>query len=144
MLSSRPQRLQTATSPLLELLGIPFDLRLVAELLSESEERTDFRGINTQAGLLNKYWLNHDPGFSRHLLFDYAVGRLVLGSDFGRFLEAIAREGDLSLFLRPSIGLSLQRSLAQEASHLLVGSHAIRFGRRRAGDRKDHWSSGYP
>jgi hypothetical protein len=160
---------KTATPPLLELLDIPFNLRLVAEMLSESAERTDFRGIETQVGLLEKYWLNRvirSPeegnireavlteivnalvqerkltiakthilnttkevqfsslcsdnviveqvanlhgrniiGFSHHLLFDYAVSRLVLRSDFGRFLEAIATERDLSLFLRPSIDL---------------------------------------
>ena len=159
----------TATQALLELLDIPFNLRLVAEMLSESGERTDFRGIETQVGLLEKYWLNrvirsaaegntreavlteivnalvqerkltiakshilnttkeiqfsslcsdnviveqvanlhgrNIIGFSHHLLFDYAVSRLVLGSDFDSFLEAIATERDLSLFLRPSIDL---------------------------------------
>jgi hypothetical protein len=49
---------KTATPALLELLDIPFNLRLVAEMLSESGERTDFRGIETQVGLLEKYWLN--------------------------------------------------------------------------------------
>jgi hypothetical protein len=159
----------TATPKLLELLDIPFNLRLVAEMLSESGERTDFRGIDTQVGLLDKYWfirvirssaegnireavlteivttlvrerkltiakaqiltaakeaqfssLSSDNviveqvanlhgrniiGFSHHLLFDYAVSRLVLGSGFERFLETISRERDLSLFLRPSIDL---------------------------------------
>lgn len=48
----------TASQPLLDLLDIPFNLRLVAELLSETQERADFRGIDTQVGLLDKYWLN--------------------------------------------------------------------------------------
>jgi hypothetical protein len=160
---------RTANPSLLELLDIPFNLRLVAELLSESEARADLGGIDTQVGLLDKYWLNRvirsGPegnvreavlteivaalvrerkltiakahilsttkdvqfsllcsdsviveqianlhgrniiGFSHHLLFDYAVSRLVIASDFGRFLEAVAQERDLSLFLRPSIDL---------------------------------------
>ncbi len=160
---------RTATPSLLELLDIPFNLRLVSDMLSESGGGTDFRGIDTQVGLLNKYWLSrvirsgaegnireavlteivtalvrerkltiakahilaatresqfsslcsdnviveqvanlhgrNIIGFSHHLLFDYAVSRLVLGSDFALFLEAIARERDLSLFLRPSIDL---------------------------------------
>jgi hypothetical protein len=49
---------RTATAPLLELLDIPFNLRLVTEMLSEEGERTDFRGIETQVGLLRKYWEN--------------------------------------------------------------------------------------
>jgi len=160
---------RTASHQLLGLLDIPFNLRLVAELLSETEAATDFRGIDTQVGLLDKYWLNrvirsgiegnireailteivnalvgqrkltvaklhiletakeaqfsslcsdnviveqvanlhgrNIIGFSHHLLFDYAVSRLILGSDFSGFLKAIARERDLSLFLRPSIDL---------------------------------------
>ncbi len=48
----------TATPSLLELLDIPFNLRLVSDMLSESEERTDFGGIDTQVGLLEKYWLS--------------------------------------------------------------------------------------
>ena len=48
------------------------------------------------------------------MLFDYAVSRLVLGSDFGRFLEAIARERDLSLFLRRSIGLFFKEAWLKE------------------------------
>ena len=159
----------TATPSLLELLDIPFNLRLVSDMLSESEERTDFSGVDTQVGLLEKYWLSRvirsaaqgnvreavlteivsalvgerkltvakahilsttkEPefaslcsdnviveqvanlhgrniiGFSHHLLFDYAVSRLVLGSDFELFLQTISRERDLSLFLRPSIDL---------------------------------------
>jgi hypothetical protein len=159
----------TATRSLLELLDIPFNLRLVSDMLSEKEERTDFGGIDTQVGLLEKYWLSRvirsgaqgnvreavlteivtalvgerkltvakthilsttkEPqfsslcsdnviveqianlhgrniiGFSHHLLFDYAVSRLVLASDFEGFLQTISRERDLSLFLRPSIDL---------------------------------------
>ena len=169
---------KTASRPLLELLDIPFNLRLVAELLSESEERTDFRGIDTQVGLLDKYWLNrvirsgkegnireavlteivaalvrerkltiakshilgttkevqfsvlcsdnviveqvanlhgrNIIGFSHHLLFDYAASRLMLRSDFTEFLEAIARERDLSLFLRPSIDLFFKEAWLKE------------------------------
>jgi hypothetical protein len=169
---------KTASRSLLELLDIPFNLRLVAELLSENEERTDFRGIDTQVGLLDKYWLNrvirsgkegnireavlaeivtalvrerkltiakshilkttkevqfsslcsdnviveqvanlhgrNIIGFSHHLLFDYAVSRLVLADDFAEFLEAIARERDLSLFLRPSIDLFFKDAWLKE------------------------------
>ena len=169
---------RTASRSLLELLDIPFNLRLIAELLSESEERMDFRGIDTQVGLLDKYWLNrvirsgkegnireavlteivtalvgerkltiakshilnttkevqfsslcsdnviveqvanlhgrNIIGFSHHLLFDYAVSRLVLGADFAEFLEAIARERDLSLFLRPSIDLFFKEAWLKE------------------------------
>ncbi len=159
----------TATRSLRGLLDIPFNLRLVSDMLSESEERKDFSGIDTQVGLLDKYWLSRvirsgaqgnvreailtemvtalvgerkltvakthilsttkEPqfsslcsdnviveqvanlhgrniiGFSHHLLFDYAVSRLVIGSDFERFLQTISRERDLSIFLRPSIDL---------------------------------------
>jgi hypothetical protein len=166
-----------ATPPLLELLDIPFNLRLVSDMLSESEERADFGGIDTQVGLLEKYWLSRvirsgaqgnvreavlteivtalvgerkltvakahilsttkEPqfsslcsdnviveqvanlhgrniiGFSHHLLFDYAVSRLVLGSDFERFLQTISRERDLSLFLRPSIDLFFKEAWLQ-------------------------------
>ena len=158
-----------ASPALRELLDIPFNLRLVAEMLSQSEPTADFGGIETQVGLLEKYWLSRvirsgaegnireailteivtalvserkltiakarvlattkEPqfsvlcsdnliveqvanlhgrniiGFSHHLLFDYAVSRLVLGSDFEAFLSALAKERDLSLFLRPSIDL---------------------------------------
>jgi hypothetical protein len=51
------------------------------------------------------HWTQRVLLFSHHLLFDYAVSRLVLASDFERFLGAIASERDLSLFLRPSIDL---------------------------------------
>lgn len=159
----------SATPALLELLDIPFNLRLVAEMLSSDLSSSELSAIETQVGLLRQYWMHrvvksasegtarelvlvdvlhalvqerrltvsklklHDAaatrefsslcsdsvlveqvanlhgryiiGFSHHLLFDYAASVLILGADFDRFLEALAAERDLSLFLRPSIDL---------------------------------------
>lgn len=159
----------SATPALLELLDIPFNLRLVAEMLSSDLSNSELSAIETQVGLLRQYWMHrvvksasegtarelvlvdvlralvqerrltvpklklHDAaatrefsslcsdsvlveqvanlhgryiiGFSHHLLFDYAASVLILGADFDYFLEALASERDLSLFLRPSIDL---------------------------------------
>ena len=68
-------------------------------------------------------------GFSHHLLFDYAVSRLVLGADFAEFLVAIARERDLSLFLRPSIDLFFKEAWLKERgafwSNLMLFSSGV-------------------
>jgi hypothetical protein len=73
---------KTATPPLLELLDIPFNLRLVAEMLSEEGEETDFTGIETQVGLLDKYWLSRviksaTEGYAREVVLTEVVQALV-------------------------------------------------------------------
>lgn len=159
----------SATPSLRELLEIPFNLRLVAEMLSTNLTNSELIGVETQVGLLSQYWLHrvikspsegtarelvlvdvlralvsqrrltisklqlrnaaatkefsslcsdnvlveqianlhgrYIVGFSHHLLFDYAASRLLLAADFDHFLDALASERDLSLFLRPSIDL---------------------------------------
>lgn len=47
-----------ATPSLKELLDIPFNLRLVAELLSSDLSEPDLGAIETQVGLLSQYWLH--------------------------------------------------------------------------------------
>ena len=47
-----------ATPSLKELLNIPFNLRLVAELLSSDLSKPDLGAIETQVGLLSQYWLH--------------------------------------------------------------------------------------
>lgn len=158
-----------ATPALRDLLDIPFNLRLVTEMISDTSQDTDLSGIETQVGLLSRYWLSRvikSPaegiarelvladvlrvlvddrrltvsklripdaarateftslcsdnvlveqvanlhgrnivGFSHHLLFDYAASRLIVSPEFILFLQRVARERDLALFLRPSIDL---------------------------------------
>ena len=49
---------ESATPVLRELLEIPFNLRLVAELLSSELSGSDLSAIETQVGLLGQYWLH--------------------------------------------------------------------------------------
>jgi hypothetical protein len=160
--------LEAAAPSLRELLDIPFNLRLIAELLSSDLKDSELSAIETQVGLLSQYWLHrviksasdgnareavlltvlktmvaerrltvsklrlpasssreltdlcsdnvlveqianlhgrYIIGFSHHLLFDYAASRLIVAGDFEAFLESLAAERDLFLFLRPSIDL---------------------------------------
>jgi hypothetical protein len=48
----------SATPALQELLEIPFNLRLVAELLSTDLSNSDLNAVETQVGLLSQYWLH--------------------------------------------------------------------------------------
>jgi hypothetical protein len=47
-----------ATSSLRDLLDVPFNLRLVTELLSSDLSDSELSAIETQVGLLNQYWLH--------------------------------------------------------------------------------------
>jgi hypothetical protein len=170
---------EAGTASLIELLAIPFNLRLVAELLSSDLSQPDLSAIETQVGLLSQYWLHrviesasegnarelvlldvlkamvaerrltvaklrlpasssqvftdlcsdnvlveqvanlhgrYIIGFSHHLLFDYAASRLLLAAAFEGFLESLAAERDLFLFLRPSIDLVFKEAWLKDRS----------------------------
>jgi len=47
---------EVAPSPLRELLHMPFNLRLAAELLDSGRAPNDFAGVHGQTGLLKAYW----------------------------------------------------------------------------------------
>ena len=49
---------ESATPALQELLEIPFNLRLVAEMLSSDLSNSELTAIETQVGLLSQYWLH--------------------------------------------------------------------------------------
>jgi hypothetical protein len=49
---------ESATPALHDLLQIPFNLRLVAEMLSTDLSNSEFTAIETQVGLLGEYWLH--------------------------------------------------------------------------------------
>jgi hypothetical protein len=59
---------ETATKALTELLDIPFNLRLVAEMLSDERYATDLGGIDTQVGLLSKYWASRGAKLGRSFI----------------------------------------------------------------------------
>lgn len=161
--------------PLKELLRVPFNLRIAAELLSAGTQVDELVPIKTQVDLLNRYWrqrvLEADdqrdarehvlqrvasrmvewralqverrsiaetatsaalldllrkqvliewqraPGvvdedvlaFGHHVLFDYAVSRLLFGREPSGVAAWLAREPDLVLAIRPSLVFHLQR-----------------------------------
>jgi hypothetical protein len=157
------------SSDLSELLRVPFNLRLLAQLVQEGITPEELEPVRTQLQLLDKYWnyrilrppeqahahelflnrvcegminsrtlrvewkvvadaavsgaLNHllsnhvltewqpvassTPDrsllmFSHHVLFDYAVARLVLRGDPAKLLERLANNGELAIVIRPS------------------------------------------
>lgn len=158
-----------------ELLRVPFNLRIAAELLSGGAQIDELVPIKTQVDLLNQYWrqrvLEADdqrdarehvlqrvasrmverralqverrsvaepatgaalldllrkqvliewqraPGvvdedvlaFGHHVLFDYAVSRLLLGREPSDVAAWLVREPDLVLAIRPSLVFHLQR-----------------------------------
>ncbi len=159
-----------APTALRELLRLPFNLRLAAELLETGVSVDDLTPIQTQDALLDRYWVRriirddswghdreaalqraceqmisdrrlqidqttlrgvvrgeilldlltnnvlaewrpttgpgsrpHRLGFSHHLLFDYAVARVVLPEDSGAFMERLAAQPHLGLIVRPSL-----------------------------------------
>jgi hypothetical protein len=160
---------QAASEGLKELLTSPFNLRLVADLLSSNLSHGEISAIQTHMALLEEYWLHrvvksaaegtareltlHElleamvadrtltiskttakdaasrpefpslcqdgviveqtanlhgrniVGFAHHLLFDYAASRLFIGANLDGFLQLLASQRDLALFLRMSIEL---------------------------------------
>jgi hypothetical protein len=58
--------LTSATPPLLRLLRVPFNLRLVAELLSEGASTAELTPIETQLDLLESYWAHRVVEEDRH------------------------------------------------------------------------------
>jgi hypothetical protein len=74
---------ESATPALRELLEIPFNLRLVAELLSSEFSDSEFTAIKTQVGLLSQYWLHRvvksaSEGTARELVLVDVLRVLVL------------------------------------------------------------------
>ena len=169
--SELQQLIANASIELLELLKIPFNLRLVAELIDSGTTLDELSPIRTQLELLERYWLSrvvrtdglsdaregllllvckemiktrklqvqraefstnpdNSPllnyllssnvltewsdspvgllnrnilAFSHHVLFDYAVARLVFRQTASLLLEMLTNEPDLSISLRPSL-----------------------------------------
>lgn len=161
--------LSGASSNLRDLARVPFNLRLLAELLGLEVSGEEIEPITTQLQLLDKYWdhrvlgttatgdsleallrnacenmiasrtlrvnrseLQGDPDalqtvlsgnvlseqespqgtperevltFSHHVLFDYAVERLLFRGTAERLTQRLAREPELLLVVRPSIDL---------------------------------------
>jgi hypothetical protein len=159
-----------APHTLRELLRVPFNLRLLAELLAVGVSTDELTPIKTQLELLDRYWLHrviggdaprerdareavlrrvcegmvetrmlrvdrsrvaeaqasqalHDLlsrqiliespdryvlGFSHHVLFDYAVARLLLRGTTRAFVQRLAQDPELALVIRPSLLLHFQ------------------------------------
>jgi hypothetical protein len=158
-----------------ELLAVPFNLRLAAELLSAGLDPADFGLVRTQLQLLDSYWQYRiirsdghrdaregilrricagmvqqrrlrldratiaDPGssvglndllshhvlaewqaspttlpdsyvltFAHHVLFDYAVERLLLRGDVAALTKRLAEDPELLLVVRPSLVLHFE------------------------------------
>jgi hypothetical protein len=177
--------LERAPQAFRELLRVPFNLRLVAELLGAGVAATELEPIQTQLELLDRYWLHRvlvagspaegdareavlrraceamvearalrversrvaeaaasralhellsgqvlvewQPSptapperyvlaFSHHVLFDYAVARLLLRGDPGILVQRLADNPDLVLVIRPSLVLHFRHLWALEAS----------------------------
>ena len=164
--------LNSAPGELRELLRIPFNLRLIAELLGAGVEPEELTPVRTQIELLERYWYHrviHDDAqgdareavlrevcegmvrakqlrldrsevarvdtsaqlndllsaqvlvewqlspesrpdryvlaFSHHVLFDYAVARLLLRGDSEKVVRRLADDPDLVMVIRPSLVL---------------------------------------
>jgi len=75
---------ESATPALEELLENPFNLRLVAELLSGHLNKSELTSIETQVGLLSQYWLHRvvksaSEGTARELVLVDVLRALVRG-----------------------------------------------------------------
>jgi hypothetical protein len=178
------------------LLRIPFNLRLVGELLGEGVDASEVLPIRTQIELLERYWshrvvrsdgrgdarelvlrraatdmvrsrtlrarradvvdantsadlndvLSHGVmvewqatataapqrnvlAFSHHVLFDYAVARLLLEDDI-RLVESLVQDSDLVMAIRPSLVLRFQQAWFNDPSREEFWSLAMAVGRR--------------
>jgi len=167
-----------AAQPLRDMLRVPFNLRLMGELLGGGIAAEELTSIRTQIELLDRYWLQRvirsdgqgdarervlrhatgemvqsrtlranrdrvvcDTGtspiledilssnilsewppsptakpdryvlaFAHHVLFDYAVARLLLRGDRKGWVEQLALEPELLLAIRPSLVLHFQHT----------------------------------
>jgi hypothetical protein len=167
----------SAGEELREILRVPFNLRLLGELLSEGVHVSELTPISTQLELLQEYWGHRVTGddrqgdarefvlrnacermlearrlrverrrlitsapdgpilddvlsrnvllevqpssrsrpdsgvleFSHHILFDFAVARLVLGGEPETLIKRISDDPDLTLVARPSFLFTFQR-----------------------------------
>jgi hypothetical protein len=164
-----------ATSELYELMSVPFNLRLVADLLDDGVSISDLSPLRTQLQLLDRYWqrrlirqdgqrdareailrnacegmVRHcrlrvdrasvaEPGvstwitdllshhvlaewqpspasapdsyiltFSHHVLFDYAVERLLLRGEPEVLVARLSEDPDLILVVRPSLAFHFE------------------------------------
>jgi hypothetical protein len=177
------QRLITnAPTELRDLLRVPFNLRLMAELLGGGVSPDELTPIRTQLELLDRYWrhrvvdsdgrgdgreailrevckrmvksrmlradravvarldtsvLLHDLlsrqvlvewqaspeaqpdrdslAFLHHVLFDYAVARLLFRGDAKKVINRLASDPDLTIFVRPSLVLHFRHLWASSA-----------------------------
>ncbi|HTZ99184.1 MAG TPA: hypothetical protein VMB02_02565, partial [Candidatus Aquilonibacter sp.] len=172
------------SSDLLELLRIPFNLRLLAQLVQEGVTGEELKPVRTQLQLLDKYWnyrvlrpsdqagaqellLNRacermiesrtlrvdwksvaDPAgsaaldrllsnhvltewqpspsavpdrsllmYSHHVLFDYAVARLVLRGESSALVKRLAGDPELAIVIRPSFLYHFRHLWTSEPNH---------------------------
>ena len=163
------QMVSTAPSSVAELVRVPFNLMLAAELLAAGAA-ADLAGVTTQLQLLDLYWTRRlgtvaermareralrslveemvrtrrleapaafaaekeslefllreavlhlrDDGvqFAHHILFDYAVERLVLRPDTASTIQRLEQNADLAISIGPSLKYWLQGHWERDAS----------------------------
>ena len=185
--------ISAAPPSLRELLALPFNLRLLGELLGSGITTAALTPIGTQVELLDRYWreriirndhqsdarelllrrttnamvqaralrvkrvdaianetaastILHDLlsnhilaesttatgksqreflTFPHHVLFDYAVARLVIPPEHNQFIQRLQQEPDLFLAIRPSIDLHCQRLWHEDRDALWVLTFAL-------------------
>jgi hypothetical protein len=69
--------------------------------------------------------------FSHHVLFDYAVARLLMRGDAGRLVARLSHDPEVALFARPSVVLHFQYLWAQNVRHDGFWSLAVALIRER-------------
>lgn len=173
-----------APTKLLELLHVPYNLRLLAELLSTGISPTQLTSIKTQLDLLERYWLErvirsdglgdaretvlrsackkmvlarelrisredvassenstilndllsmqvlvewqqssaalpdrYTLAFSHHVLFDYAVARLLLRSNWEPISQQLTNDPEMIIVVRPSIVWHFQFLWTRDKEH---------------------------
>ncbi|MEW6107068.1 MAG: hypothetical protein AB1563_12025, partial [Bacillota bacterium] len=191
-ISSQSADLQTlienAPNELHELLCVPFNLQLMAELLEAGVDPASLTPVRTQLELLDRYWLHriirssgeddaqenareavlrriceemvkartlrvdrlrivepatsaslndllrahvlvewqpsptaepdrYDLTFSHHILFDYAVARLLLRGRHESLIRRLVDDPDLVVFVRPSLSLHFQHLWTADCDH---------------------------
>ncbi|NLG80266.1 MAG: hypothetical protein GX492_10685 [Firmicutes bacterium] len=191
-ISSQSADLQTlienAPNGLYDLLRVPFNLQLMAELLDAGVDTADLTPVRTQLELLDRYWLHRiirssgeddaqqnareavlrriceemvkartlrvdrlgivEPAtsaplndllrahvlvewqpsptaepdryvltFSHHILFDYAVARLLLRGRHESLIGRLVDDPDLVVFVRPSLSLHFQHLWSADRDH---------------------------
>ena len=192
--------LSQAGQVLRELLRIPFNLRLLSELLNAGVQPRELTPIRTQTELLDRYWLRRVIGrdgqrgaretvlrriaegmvsaralrldkaqvsldglmasalddllrshvlmewqptphsavddaalaFLHHVLFDYAVARLLLTGDPENIVNRLVSDPDLVLAIRPSLVFSFQRLWSSDANRAFLWQTVFRIIRHDA------------